>query len=292
MRLLYVALTRAEVWLMVAAAGDVGSGTDSWHATVADGMVRAGAAAHGDPVLAAAGLDRVDRLQSGVWPAAEPGSAVAGPAEAIVLPGWAVTAPPVWPENPRPLSPSDLGGAKALPGEGGAETEVALRQGRQLHLLLEHLPDWPGTDWPGLAREILAADATETETEHRLAQARQLIEDPRLAAIFAPGTLAEVELSATLPELQGRQIRGTVDRLCITPDRVLAVDFKTNAVIPARAEDVPDGILRQMGAYAAALRQIYPGRSVEVAVLWTRSGTLMPLPTALVLDALGAVPAP
>jgi ATP-dependent helicase/nuclease subunit A len=35
-------------------------------------------------------------------------------------------------------------------------------------------------------------------------------------------------------------------------------------------EEVPEGILRQMGAYAAALAQIWPGRRVETAILWTR----------------------
>ena len=293
MRLLYVALTRAEVWLMVAAAGDVGSGTDSWHATVADGMARAGAVPLADPVLAAAGVGEVLRLSSGDWPAPDP-SATAGaaPPAAADLPGWVGTVPPHWPEDEKPLSPSDLGGAKALPGEGGAETEVALRQGRQLHLLLEHLPDWPRADWPTLARDLLAAEAAEDEVAERLAEARALLDAPALAAVFAPGTLAEVDLTAILPDLHGRRIRGTVDRLIVAPDRVLAVDFKTNAVVPATPAEVPDGIQRQMGAYAAALGQIYPGRAVEVAVLWTRTGALMPLPTALVMAALRAVPPP
>ena len=293
MRLLYVALTRAEVWLMVAAAGEVGSGTDSWHATVADGMARAGAVALADPVLMAAGAGEVLRLSNGDWPAPDVSAAEAAGTEVPAdLPAWAGTPPPVWPEDAKPLSPSDLGGAKALPGEGGADTEVALRQGRDLHLLLEHLPGWPRADWPALAQDLLAPEAEAGTMSLRLAEARALLDAPALAPVFAPGTLAEVELTATLPELQGRRIRGTVDRLIVSPDRVLAVDFKTNAVVPGRAEEVPDGILRQMGAYAAALGQIYPGRAVEVAVLWTRTGALMPLPPALVMAALRAVPPP
>ncbi len=39
-RLLYVAMTRAESWLIVAAAGDTGEGLDSWHAMVAEGAGR------------------------------------------------------------------------------------------------------------------------------------------------------------------------------------------------------------------------------------------------------------
>ena len=77
-----------------------------------------------------------------------------------------------------------------------------------------------------------------------------------------------------------------IDRLILAPDRVLAVDFKTNAVLPDRPEDTPEGLLRQMGAYAHALAAIYPDRKVETALLWTRAATLMPLPHALVTAAL------
>jgi len=289
MRLLYVAMTRAEVWLIVAAAGDVGKGTDSWHALVDDGMARAGAVLHEDPVLAAAGIGPVLRHANGDWPAPGPPPDTGGEAAAPVLPGWARTPAPPLALAPLPLSPSDLGGAKALPGEAGAETEVALRQGRQLHLLLEHLPDWPEADWPGLAEHLLAtgADAADTlEAAARLAEARRVLTAPDLAGLFGPGALAEVEIAAALPDLGGRRIRGTIDRLLPGPGRVLAVDFKTNAMVPDRPETVPDGILRQMGAYAAALAQVYPGRRIETAILWTRGPRLMPLPDDLVMAAL------
>jgi ATP-dependent helicase/nuclease subunit A len=49
---------------------------------------------------------------------------------------------------------------------------------------------------------------------------------------------------------------------------------------------VPDGLLRQMGAYAAALAVLYPDRRVETALVWTRTGQIMPLPHDLVTAAL------
>ena len=70
------------------------------------------------------------------------------------------------------------------------------------------------------------------------------------------------------------------------PDRVLAVDFKTNRVLPPTPEATPDGLLRQMGAYAAALKAVYPDRRVETALLWTRSARLVLLPDPLVMAAL------
>ena len=53
------------------------------------------------------------------------------------------------------------------------------------------------------------------------------------------------------------------------------IDHKSNAVIPDRPETTPEGILRQLGAYAHMLGQIYPNRRIETAILWTKAPRLM-----------------
>lgn len=281
-RLLYVALTRAETWLIVCAAGEVGKDQDSWHAIVQGGMIQAGAQAH--DFDGAQGL----RLQHGDWSGAvheAPGTTPALPQ----LPHWAALPAPRPPEPVSILAPSALGGAKALFGEGGLDEESALRRGRQLHRLLEFLPAYPPTDWPRIAAELLAAGedaATPPEVAELLAEAGGVLNSDDLRFLFGPDALAEIDLAAPLPQLRGARMRGTIDRLIITPDRVLAVDFKSNAVVPPHIGAVPDGLLRQMGAYAAALAQIYPGRAIETALLWTRNATLMPLPHDAVMAAL------
>ncbi|HAJ83323.1 MAG TPA: hypothetical protein DCM25_01050, partial [Rhodobacteraceae bacterium] len=80
----------------------------------------------------------------------------------------------------------------------------------------------------------------------------------------------------------GDAIQGSIDRLIISSRTVLAVDFKTNQVVPDTPNQVPEGILRQMGAYAAALSQVFPDHEVQTAILWTKSQNLMPLPHHLV----------
>ena len=97
------------------------------------------------------------------------------------------------------------------------------------------------------------------------------------------GALSEVAFTA---QLNGHPMLGTIDRLLIRPDHILAVDFKSNHRIPATAADTPEGILRQMAAYAEALRQIYPDHRVDTAILWTRTATLMPLPPDIVRAAM------
>ncbi len=282
MRLLYVAMTRAEVWLIVCGAGDVGEGAESWYSLAAEAVEKAGAVD-----LAIEG-GRGRRHECGAWPADQLHRPAATDASAV-LPAWAGTDAAAQATPEVPLSPSGLGGTKALPGEEGLDEDTAKRRGTWLHLLLEHLPLWPGADWPAIAAALLATGdeiATPAETEALLDEARQVLGSPGMAELLAPGGLSEVELTAPLDELGGRIVHGTIDRLLVEPDRVLAVDYKSNAVIPASPEVVPDGILRQMGAYAAMLERIYPRRRVETAILWTKSGALMPLPRDIVRNAL------
>ncbi|MCL4186065.1 MAG: double-strand break repair helicase AddA [Rhodobacteraceae bacterium] len=280
-RLLYVAMTRAQSWLIVAGAGD--TGRDCWYSRIAAGIEAAGATALSTP--AGQGL----RHAQLPWPADAPAAPPAAGA-APGLPGW-LRLPPAPPAaGVVLLSPSGLGGAKALPGEvAGLEAEAALRRGRALHLLLEHLPGWPEEGRARRAADLVAAaddPPPQTDLPGLVDEAARLLADPALGFLFAPGALAEVPLTAALPELGGRRILGQIDRLLVLPGRVLAVDYKSNAIVPDRPDAVPEGLLRQMGAYATALAQIYPGRRIETALLWTALPRLMPLPSALVMAAL------
>ena len=85
---------------------------------------------------------------------------------------------------------------------------------------------------------------------------------------------------------------GAIDRLIIAPDHILAVDFKSNAVVPRDVGEVPEGILRQMGAYAHMLGQIYPDRRIETAVLWTKAPRLMRLDPEIVRQAFARTTIP
>ncbi|MFB9150160.1 double-strand break repair helicase AddA [Roseovarius ramblicola] len=282
-RLLYVAMTRAEKWLIVAAAGDLGRDGAAWHDRISAGLDTAGARAH--PFPTGDGL----RLETGTWPETVPEPARDMPRTETVLDPLFAAHAPAHDTAPATLSPSDLGGATTLPGEGGLDEDAAKRRGTQVHRLLEILPPLPAADRPAAARTLLAHGpdaATEDEIARRLAEAEKVLSGASLAHLFTADALAEVPVSTPLDALGGRRIHGVIDRLILAPDRVLAVDFKTNATLPERPEDTPEGLLRQMGAYAHALAAIYPDREVETALLWTRTATLMPLPHALVSAAL------
>ena len=265
-RLLYVAMTRAESWLIVAGAGDMKQ-PENWYNRVADGLRLAGADHLDTPT--GPGM----RHAHGVWPeqGTEPQTAAIAP---MPLPDalWYPAPPP--PDRPKPLTPSTLGGAKALPGEAGLDEDTALRLGTGLHLLLEHLPLWPRETWGARAAALLGSPS---DASQLLPEAVSVLDTPALAPLFARGTLAEVEIAG---QLGARPLFGVIDRLVVQDGHVLAVDYKSNRVVPRDVADVPEGLLRQMGAYLQALEQVFPGHTVEMALLWTATAELMRLPDA------------
>ena len=272
LRLLYVALTRAESWLIVTAAGDVDKAGDSWFELVESAMQKSGAAADDFPT--GPGL----RLEHGNWDTAHMAERPPEAQTPEPIPDLYLKSAPAHPAPAKTLSPSDLGGAKALPGDDALDKDLALIRGTRLHRLLEVLPDVPEADWAGVADRLLA-DCPASERAELVAEANQVLRAPELGFLFDRSAFAEVPISANL---LGRRVHGTIDRLVLTPGRVLAVDFKSNATVPESPAFCPEGLLRQMGAYALALEQVYPDRSVETAIVWTRTAQFMSLPHDLV----------
>ncbi len=289
-RLLYVAMTRAENWLIVAAAGNTGKTVDgSWYNMVAEAMTQVPTTQSPLPELDNGAC--ATRYQTGDWGALPP--AQNRPHKDADMPG-ATTPLPIWatasakrpPKDQIALSPSNLGGAKTLPSETEGDAD-ALWRGRVVHLL-EHLPHFPEPSWPAMAAEIAALDGDmrpDGDLSPLLHEATAILTNPALASLFDGDTLAEVELTGHSQTLNTPMF-GIIDRLIITDTDVTAVDFKTNRAVPATPDQTPEGLLRQMGAYGEMLAPLYPGRNIKTAILWSYTGYLMHLPHDLVRAAL------
>lgn len=286
-RLLYVALTRAESWLIVAAAGEVGDGLESWHAMVSGGMARSGLS---ETRLPCPWGGDIRRLSHGMWPM-DAVQAVSDDMPPPTLPDWVGRIPPAMARAPRPVAATGLGGAKVV--AGAASDPGAMLRGTRLHLLLELLPGKPLPDWPQIAQSALSGaegGLPDGQTLAALLDEVSAILSARevAAALDVPdgaALLTEVALTARLGKTG--VLNGTVDRLLVLPDRVVVMDYKSNAQVPDRPENVPDGILRQMAAYRAALAQIYPRHSIEAQILWTHTRQVMDLPAGLLDRVVG-----
>ncbi len=278
-RLMYVAMTRAEEALFIGGSlskqqDAKGPHADSWYARLA-------------PLFAGEMVDDPLWLMRREWgtrapPLAQPEIAPDA-ARGVELPRWALTAIGPEPRPPRPLAPSNAGEDRAvnppLPPDAAKD---AARRGSLIHRLLERLPDLPETERAATASAWLARQAGDLPEEARatmLASALAVLNHSDFAPLFSPQALAEVPLAATVG---GIVVAGTVDRLLVTAESVLVVDFKTTRRPPCDAAAIPLVTLRQMAAYVAALEAIYPGRPVRAGVLYTHAPQLFVLEPAVI----------
>jgi len=152
---------------------------------------------------------------------------------------------------------------------------------------LQSLPELPAPERPAAARRFLALPlhGLDADTQAEIcAETLAVLGDPALADLWGPDAQAEVPVVGLIPgSTPGTEhaLSGQIDRLVVTPARVLIVDYKTVRPAPATEDGVPPIYLQQMATYRAALARIYPDRPVDCALLWTDGPLLMPISPGL-----------
>ncbi|MFQ5773734.1 MAG: double-strand break repair helicase AddA [Kiloniellaceae bacterium] len=289
-RLLYVALTRAEDRLYVCGWAMKNAAPDGcWYKLVEAALAGAGEAAHFDfgAETEAGWAGPGWRLSCPQSAAAETGPALPAPGAPVSrdLPDWAQAAPPPEPAPPRPLAPSRPA-AEDTPALSplGADEGRRFHRGRLIHRLLQSLPDLPPARRRAAAARFLASPVhglSEAERAEIAQVTLAVLEHPDFTPLFGPDSRAEAPLVGVIESAGGAEVvSGQVDRLVVTEDRILIVDYKTSRPAPAAEAQVPPLYLRQMAAYRAVLTRIYPGRRIECALLWTDGPRLMQLSDA------------
>jgi ATP-dependent helicase/nuclease subunit A len=277
-RLLYVALTRAEDRLVVCGWQTRRTMADTcWYRLVERGFARleTEAVPFGD------WGDALRFVQAGAARAPASAAVVAAPPALPEwigrAPDWRPLPPPVEPARPERLAPSRPEGAELGPVPAAASPLAArgrvdrFRRGQMLHALLQHLPELPVADRAAAARAWLDRPGQGLSHAEAAALADEglgILEHPELAPLFGPGSRAEVPLTGVIGNAV---IGGLVDRLAVLPDRIIIADYKTNRRPPATDAETPVLYLRQLAAYRAVLRQIFPGKEVRCALVWTQA---------------------
>ncbi|HEX6376692.1 MAG TPA: UvrD-helicase domain-containing protein, partial [Allosphingosinicella sp.] len=277
-RLLYVALTRAEERLFIGGAlGPAdrnGPAASSWWTALDAALAGLGAPWQDDPLWGRARRFGDAELFARAAPRRSPPDAA--------LPGWIRRPAPVEARPPRPLAPSALGEDDVSDPPPSPALRAAAQRGRLLHALFERLPGVPPDERAARAALWLERSAgVEDETLRRglVEDACRLVSDPAHAELFGPGALAEAPIAAVVGD--GIVVSGSVDRLLVGRERIVVADFKTGRRAPAALDDIPVPHLRQMAAYAEALKVIFPGRRIEAKLLYTAPPILFDLPPAL-----------
>ncbi len=168
------------------------------------------------------------------------------------------------------------------------DAALARQEGIALHALLQHLGGIDKALWDEVVPKALMALLPDAADSHaRLgAKARSILARPELAFLFGPGSRAEVPfLVDARRDGEDISLAGRIDRLVIDDSGVSLVDYKSDASVPGAPGDVPGNYVTQLGLYALVAGQLFPGRSVRAAILWTQLESLMFLPPELLAAA-------
>jgi ATP-dependent helicase/nuclease subunit A len=285
-RLLYVGMTRARDRLIVCGIVKQKLSDDKdqrWHKLVSDAF-----RPELTPIAAADGSEAAE------WRARQRQNALAvRPAasdDRMALPSWAERDVPPPPPELKRLTPSAISADKdeesaawrparsAFVARNDPKANAARDRGRLAHRLLQSLPDIAPERRAEAGARYLATFAenwTENERAALLAEVMAVMAEPAFAHAFAEGSRAEVEIAGRIATATGEAtVAGRVDRLAVSGNHVLIVDYKTNHPAPA---EPPGEYVSQLAIYRALLKRIYPGKNVAAAILWTDGPALFSL---------------
>lgn len=279
LRLLYVAMTRAEERLIM--TGSLGirrkgaAPEQSWYHPLQRAMAALGTEWEED-----GRWGRVMRYRGTIGASAMPGDEeqkISPQAAAPSVPSWLFVDAPDEQRPPRPLAPSridddDYGDAPASPA-----LRAAAERGKLIHALFERIEDEASL---GAAEQWLALQLHNSEIDGSalMRQVRAVVANPEWSDFFGPDARSEVPLAAVVGETV---ISGRIDRMVIEPGHVRILDFKTGRGVPVDTASIPVPHLRQMAHYVAALEAIFPNTQIEAALLFTHESRLFALSDAL-----------
>ncbi len=281
-RLLYVAMTRAADRLIVCGAdGERARPKGCWYDLVAEPLQPFLVAEKecGEKVL------RYRKPMPGQVAEAEPPAAEAANATRGQPPLWLRQPAPVQALRPAPLSPSaafdeEIGRVVTPATASAAERRKALARGRIVHRLMQSLPDIPQPGRHDAIERYLkraAADFLPAEQAEIARQVLTILNDLIFSEVFAPGSRAEVPIVGRFarPGCAAIAVSGQVDRLAVTREAVLIVDYKTDRAVPRRLAEVPKPYVGQLALYRAVLALIYPEKTIRAALVFTEAPSVM-----------------
>ncbi|MFM1813347.1 MAG: hypothetical protein RLZ98_42 [Pseudomonadota bacterium] len=310
-RLLYVAMTRARDRLYIAGfENKKGREKGCWYDVISEAL-------DGRLEKVETGGGEVLRLSGQQTAEFEtPRVETRGHLPSVALPEWATRPAPAETQVTIPLAPSRLAPlefdetgdpAEPLPLERSDPSEArnlsplmlsrdaGLLRGIITHALLEYLPGVPPSERRSVAEgyvEVRGAPLRRAIRDSIVGETLAVLETPGFGDLFGPGARAEVPIVANVARPAGQsgaplRITGQIDRLLVTPDTVLIADYKTNRSAPATLQSVAPAYLYQLAAYRLAVQQIFPGKTMRAAILWTETPSLMETPGS-VLDSYEA----
>ena len=147
-------------------------------------------------------------------------------------------------------------------------------RGTITHRLLEILPGLDGDQQTRAAARIFAPHPShvidDAAKDKIITDVMGLLSNPDLANIFDDNARVEVPISGRVGD---HIVSGVIDRLLITDDQVMIIDFKTGQP-PQGQDDISPDYINQMAIYRHVLGGIYPSHSIKAGLVYTENAAI------------------
>ena len=273
LRLLYVAMTRAEDRLYIAGWGTLPKDEEStWYGKLKKR------------------LKPIAQDESGVLRISS--DQVSGPDKkdirpirknnTLQLPQWVWEAPKELNFETDRLIPSTLNQISNNQSLFAPEKTDKFLRGRIIHSLLQLLPYYPIEKRRNLAKSYLLDEYPKLDKEQKdehITTALKVINFPRLSEIFSEYAFVEATLNGTVQENGiDREVMARVDRLVVLDKEVIIADFKTDKRPPKKFDDIEETYKNQMNIYCKLIKNIYPKHIIRPMLIWTEGPKIIEFP--------------
>ncbi|MFV1974067.1 MAG: UvrD-helicase domain-containing protein, partial [Thiohalobacterales bacterium] len=260
--LLYVALTRARQYLFISGSAKPGSRNSGWYGAIEASLADCARTTDGHPCIDSGSGKPPDRETGSTIDTIDVDPALSRPIE--TTPRFVTIAP----------SRLALTSEHTHTGVDGRERGIAI------HLMLDRLTRHPAADTDSLYIDIanrLQRDMNDAELQAWWNEARGIASHPGLSLLFDTGAYLQAYNEVPVQYLaDARMVYGVIDRLVITDDSVLVIDYKSHR--QANTDSIPQLMAdyrAQLDCYAQAVTRLWPSRTVRAGLLFTACAELV-----------------
>lgn len=288
--LLYVALTRAQQWLYVSgcdtgrrkgnALGAAGESGRGWYGYIERRLEAARANSEAQQLglalrpITVGPDEQIVNLCGSITYGTPPALPPAAPTQAIMPFVDAALTRPFGERTPALVTSDDE--AEDAPSTDIDQVRLlsnAKQRGVLIHRMLELLT---GETTREIAEQKVqqefGADIDNTVLQECWREARAVIDAPELARFFDRHHYQEARNEVVvLYRANQRDVTGVIDRLLITENRLILIDYKTHRMEADATPALVSRYLGQLRLYAEGLRRLWPNRRVEAVLLFTAS---------------------
>ncbi len=152
------------------------------------------------------------------------------------------------------------------------EQNIYLR-GNAIHKLLQTIGSVKKESRPRFIKEFLSKQLPEV-TQKVVMKIAEDVEEllNKYGFLFGDNSRAEMPV---VGELDDKIVMGQIDRVVFQENKIIIIDYKTNREAAQTINDVPKKYIKQMNLYSQLVEKMFPDKKIEAYILWVASCDLM-----------------